>query len=280
MSNRRISIILPAFNEAETIDRVIEEIPRQQLENTGYLVHIIVVDNNSRDDTGKIARASGAEVIFEPRQGKGRAVKTALQCCNSDFIFMLDSDYTYPATYIPKMQSLLENGYAVVIGSRLSGTREAGAMSRLNLIGNYILTKMATILYMCKTTDLCTGMWGFRSTLVKSLDLTADGFDLEANIYAQIAHRHLAIGQVPIYYRCRSNQAKLASLKDGWRIGLKLVVDRFNRNGNCTPATSNWASPYLLQQSVQPVESFYTQRLPENCSKVNSRADRFEMNGK
>lgn len=138
MSNQQVSIILPALNEAETIGRVIDEIPREQLEHSGYSVRTIVVDNNSSDDTGKVARDRGAEVIFEPRRGKGIAVKTAFQYCNSDYIFMLDSDYTYPATYIPQMLILLEDGFSVVIGSRLSGKREVGAMSHLNLRGGIL----------------------------------------------------------------------------------------------------------------------------------------------
>jgi dolichol-phosphate mannosyltransferase len=73
-------------------------------------------------------------------------------------------------------------------------------------------------------------MWGFRVELAKSLELTADGFDLEANIFTQIARRRFTIGQVPINYRRRHGRSKLTSLKDGWRIGRRLIADRFNLN--------------------------------------------------
>jgi len=229
MKERQIAVILPAYNEAESIGHVIAEVPKQQLERLGYSVQIVVVDNNSRDNTAEVARDNGAEVIFESQRGKGIAVKTALEACNADFIFMLDADYTYPATYIPEMMSHLEDGHPVVIGSRLKGKLQPGAMKRVNVIGNHILTILAVTLYQCRTTDLCTGFWGFRAEVAKSLDIKANGFDLEADMFSQIARQRLAIGQVPIDYRPRSGSSKLGSIKDGLRIARKLIRYRFRR---------------------------------------------------
>jgi glycosyltransferase involved in cell wall biosynthesis len=111
MNKAKVSIILPALNEAETIGKVIDEIPQRALEQAGYSVEVLVVDNGSTDQTAQIAREKGARVITEPRRGKGRAVRTAFEQVNADFVFMINSDYTYPATYIPDMLNLLNQGY-------------------------------------------------------------------------------------------------------------------------------------------------------------------------
>jgi glycosyltransferase involved in cell wall biosynthesis len=225
----RVTVIIPALNEEATIGAVIDEIPRQALVENGYDVCVLVVDGNSSDRTRQIAREKGAEVIVEPRRGKGRAMLTAFRAVDADFVFMLDADYTYPATYIPSMLELLRDGSKVVIGSRLKGKIEKGAMSRLNIVGNRLLTAIARILYGGKTSDLCTGFWGFRGELVKNLRLSADGFDLEADLFIQVCRGRYPVAEVPITYRRRPTKQKLRPFRDGFRIGWKLIKDRFAR---------------------------------------------------
>ena len=229
MSQPRVSIILPALKEEATIGKVIDEIQQQALAQKGYDVSILVVDGNSPDRTREIAKEKGAQVIIEPRKGKGRAMQTGFQAADADFVFMLDADYTYPATYIPGMLDLLRDGSKVVIGSRLKGKIEQGAMSRLNIIGNHLLTLMANILYQGKTSDLCTGFWGFRGEVLKHLNLSADGFEFEADLFIQVSRRGHCITHVPITYRRRPTKQKLNSLRDGFKIGCKLIKNRFIR---------------------------------------------------
>lgn len=219
---------MPALNEEATINKVIAEIPRQTLEENGYRVIVLVVDNGSTDRTREIALQSGAEVIVEPRRGKGRAVRTAFEKIRADFVFMLDSDYTYPATCIPQMLDILERGCPVVIGSRLRGKVEPEAMSRVNLIGNHLLAWLASFLYCRKISDLCTGFWGFRGEVIKKLQLSALGFDFEAELFAQLAKKGYHIAEVPIHYRPRSTRPKLNSLRDGLKIGWRLLAQRFS----------------------------------------------------
>ncbi len=111
MNKAKVGTILPALNEAETIGKVIDEIPQQALEQAGYSVEVLVVDNGSTDQTAQIAREKEARVITEPRRDKGRAVRTAFEPVNGDFVFMINSDYTYPATYIADRLNLLNQGY-------------------------------------------------------------------------------------------------------------------------------------------------------------------------
>jgi glycosyltransferase involved in cell wall biosynthesis len=228
LPRKGISIIIPALNEEKTIVRVIEEIPREQLENMGYKVSIVVVDNNSTDRTKQLAEGKGVIVISETRKGKGRAITTAFESASEDFIFMLDADYTYPATYIPQMLRLLELDYDVVLGSRLKGKIEKGAMGKRNLLGNHLLTMLANLLYRTNISDLCTGYWGFRGAIVRDIKLDANGFDLEANLLAHIAQKHCRIGEVPVYYRRRLTPSKLVGFRDGYIIVKTLIKMRFH----------------------------------------------------
>jgi dolichol-phosphate hexosyltransferase len=228
MPLKTICIVIPALNEEGTIAQVIEEIPKSHMESQGCQVRVVVVDNNSTDRTKQIAEINGAKIIEEPLRGKGRAISTAFKIVNDDFIFILDADYTYPAIYLPSMLQVLENN-DIVLGSRLKGKMEKGAMTRMNLLGNHLLVLLANLLYGTRISDLCTGCWGFRNGVVKELTLDACGFDLEANIFAQIAKKGYRIAEVPIGYRRRATPSKLHSLRDGCKIAGTLISRRFHR---------------------------------------------------
>jgi len=225
--DKRVSIVLPALNEEETVGRVIDEIPKDELERRGLGVQVVVVDNNSTDGTKEVAQQKGATVIVEPNRGKGRAVRAAFRSIDGDFVFMLDADYTYPATYVPAMLDLLEDGWDVVRGSRLKGQIEAGAMSRLNLVGNHVLVFMARALYGAEISDLCTGLWGFRREVVESLKLNSIGFELEADIFAEVTKRRYRVAEIPIRYRPRPTPSTHGSWRIGFRIGRTLIMRRF-----------------------------------------------------
>ena len=229
------SIVIPALNEEETIGKVIDEIPKEDIQRKGYRVEIIVVDNNSTDRTGEIAREKGARVILEPAKGKGRAIRTAFKSVSGDFIFMLDGDYTYPATPILRMLEILEEGQDVVIGSRLKGKMGKGAMSRTNIVGNRLLALMASTLYRTRINDLCTGYWGLTRRAINDIELDAVGFELEANMFIEVAKRGYKIAEVPIHYRRRTTRPKLSSLKDGFKIGRTLITKRFQKNKQLEP---------------------------------------------
>jgi len=222
----KISIIIPALNEEEGIEETINSIPKERLESMGYQVQVLVVDNGSDDRTAELARRAGAEVILEPKRGKGIAVRTALKSVDADFIFMLDADHTYPPSYIPEMLKLL-NGNDAVIGSRLRGQREKGSISLLNSIGNRLLSQLATVLYRKRISDVNTGYWGFRGDVVRGLNLKATGFELEAELFSSLARRGCSVAELPIYYCRRATSSKLSAVKDGIKIGWTLINRRF-----------------------------------------------------
>jgi glycosyltransferase involved in cell wall biosynthesis len=230
MKSESIGIILPTRNEELNVGRVIQEIPRQYLEELGYKVDIVVVDGVSTDRTTEIAQENGASIIVvQSGRGKGHQLRTALKQVNSDYIFILDADYTYPAGHIPHMLQILNQGYHVVTGSRLKGQREKGAISMPNMVGNILLTFMANVLYQVKITDVCTGFWGIRGDVIRSLNLSANGFEFEADLFARLSKNGYRIAEIPIYYRRREDKSKLKLIKDGLKIGWTLVSRRFFR---------------------------------------------------
>jgi len=227
--NKEISVILPALNEEGTIGKVIDEIPREEIERKGYEVNIIVVDNGSTDRTGEIAREKGARVIWESRRGKGMAIRAGFEALSGEFVFILDADYTYPAVHILEMLDVLEDGYDVVMGSRLKGQIAEGAMTTLNRAGNRLLALMTNVLYGTRISDPCTGFWGLRCQVARGLDLHARGFDIEVSMLIEVARNGCIIIDVPIGYRRRSTRPKLNSLRDGSRIGRMLMKRRLRR---------------------------------------------------
>ena len=104
---------------------------------------------------------------------------------------------------------------------------ETEAMSKMNLVGNRLLAFMATTLYQTRISDLCSGYWGLTRRAISDLELDAIGFELEANLFIQIAKKGYKIAEVPINYRRRMTRSRLSSLKDGFKIGRTLIRKRF-----------------------------------------------------
>jgi dolichol-phosphate hexosyltransferase len=228
MQKKKVCIILPSLNEESSIGRVIDEVPKDVLADREFDIEVLVVDGKSIDRTVEIAESKGARVIIEGNKGKAAAIRTAFNSTDADYLVMLDSDYTYPAKYIPDMLEMLDK-YPVVAGSRLKGKREKDSLCLRNLIGNHILTMIARVLYRKKISDLCTGYWAFTKEAVSRLDIKSEGFQLEAEILTQLAKHGLEIGEIPIEYRSRVGKAKLSGWKDGLNIAAFLIIKKFKR---------------------------------------------------
>lgn len=198
-----ITILLPALNEQLAIKKTIQEV-RDYVPNA----QIIVVDGYSTDKTVEYAQQSGAEVIMakERGNGKGLAVRTALELIKSDYVVMLDSDFTYPASYINEIVCNLELGYNVVMGYRKY--READSMPLINALGNAGLSFIASVVCKKYVHDLCTGMWGFDKYALNRFCLSAKGFTLEADLFKNAVRSHCKIKQMPITYRARLKDSK------------------------------------------------------------------------
>ena len=227
-----ISVLLPALNEEETIGKVIDGIPQELLREKGYDVEVVVVDGNSNDRTIDIARARGARILTQKGYGKGDAVGLAFTKVRGSYVFMLDADDTYNPRSIIKMLPYLETGmFDVVLGSRFLGRIEPGAMPSVNVIGNKVLTSTANMLFPNghKTSDVCTGMWGFNRRAIKGLGIDSKRFELEVEMYAKLIKRGFKVGEVQINYKKRKTFAKLKSVRDGIRIWFRLLLEKIRQ---------------------------------------------------
>lgn len=216
-----VSVLLPTLNEESNLLILINEIKETVPE-----AEIIVIDGLSTDNTVKIANSVGVKVMLEKRKGKGIAIKKAFDESNSDYVIMLDADCTYPVKDIPKFLEKLEK-HDVVMGSRFKGHIAKGAMSVLNNFGNYFLSISASVLYLKPVSDVCTGMWGFSRKAYKNMNISAQAFELEANLFSQAIKKKFSIAEIPIDYFRRSGKSKVR-LTDGFLIFLFLLRERFS----------------------------------------------------
>ena len=234
-----VAVIIPTLNEARSIGKVIDGVPVARLLENGFETAVYVADGRSIDDTRKIAVEKGAHVILADGRGKGSAVQAAFESINADYAIMVDGDNTYPIEMAPEMTRLLKT-YDIVIGSRLKGTRAPGAMSRLNVVGNTMLSLLARALFSVPISDVCTGLWGYRRDALRCMSLSAIGFEIEADMFAECVRKGLRIAEIPITYRARVDQPKLSSLRDGVRIGLFLCKRRMQlARANAAPQAEN-----------------------------------------
>jgi len=226
-------ILLPTKNEEEGVGEVIDRIPMKEIEKKGYSIRVVVVDGSSTDSTREIAASKGADVILQKSfKGKGWGFREAVQIIfrskdlEGDLLVMLDADATYASEEIPRFIDELQS-FDVVWGSRLSGNIQEGAMSKTNWAGNYLLSLSASIIFLRRTTDLCTGFWGFRSKILSTLPLTAKGFTLEAELFGLSMKYNLSTKEIPIDYSTREGDSSLRWYIDGPRIFLASIKKRF-----------------------------------------------------
>ena len=234
----QVVVILPALNEEPAIGNVLDRIPTGPLHARGYGVSVWVVDGQSTDRTMDIARAWGATTFVQSGTGKGNAVRQALDEILARsrrdavrverYFVMLDADGTYPAEDIPRFVEALQAGEDVVLGTRLRGAVADGAISDLNRLGNRLLSALASLLFGVPVSDVCTGMWGFREDAVRRFGLVAQGFDLEADLFASACERSIRLREIPISYGRRIGAPKLVPVRTGLSIAWRLLMRRLN----------------------------------------------------
>jgi len=224
-----VSVIIPTLNEAPGIGATIQEI-RRSLDNPG----IIVIDANSIDGTSQIASRLGAKVIKQQGLGKGKAVAQALQCRdkNAKYLVLIDGDYTYPAEYIPKMISILEENQDVgmVTGERFSNPGRLEIPVHVKRLvtdpyyfGNQALKLAHRIINRIKMKDPLTGLRVIRCCHIKNFQPKAESFDLEVEINHFMKRKGIKTFEIPIKYRLRLGEKKL-QIKDGVQILMRMFI--------------------------------------------------------
>ena len=221
-NKRKVFVILPTLNEEEGIGGVISGI-----KGLGSVVDgIIVVDGHSTDDTVRIARKNGCQVMLQDGKGKGAGFKTFLKkgkIRDDDYYVMLDADLSYDPADIPAVIAGLEDA-EIVSGYRRARLED---IDLLHFVGNKLIAFAGLVLFG-KWTDMCTGYWGFRGSALKRLDIRADGFDLEANIFASMCEKGISHKDVPVRHGKRAGKRKLKNT-DAIIIVKRLFSERFSR---------------------------------------------------
>jgi len=227
---KTISIVIPARNEKDAIEQTIRAIPKAELERMGYEVQILVVDNNSNDGTGELAKKAGADVVLEPRRGYGKAYKTGFANATGEIIATADADLTYPVEEIPGFVKLLEDETLDFITTNRFAKMHKNAMSRRNKFGNSVVSFTTRLLFRINLVDSQSGMWVFRRSILDNLVLRSNGMPLseelklEACYFAKCRWR-----EMPIEYRARIGKMQLRYWRDGLQNLFYLIRKRIAR---------------------------------------------------
>lgn len=204
-----VSVVIPCFNEEHGIAAVLKGMPE-------YVDQVVVVDNNSTDETGRIALEMGAEVVFETKKGYGNAYQAGLPRATGDIVATADGDGTYPTHSIgPIIDFLLEKGYDFVSASRFP-LRNPDAMRSRNVLGNKILTWTARILWLRWFADSQSGMWVFKRDVLRRIGPKSAGMPFSEEIKLLVVdNKRLRLGEYHIDYHERIGETKLFAWKDG-----------------------------------------------------------------
>ncbi len=225
----RISVIIPVFNEQDAIEKVIGDIP-------GHLpTEIIVVDNGSTDQTAKLAAAMGARIVRENRRGYGSACLAGIAATNNpDIVVFLDGDYSDHPNEMPDLIApILANRADLVIGSRVLGNSESGALMIQARFGNRLATALIKILFGVSYTDLGP-FRAIRYRALIDLDMRDKTFGWTVEMQVKAAKKALKIQEMPVSYRKRIGVSKITgtlkgTLKAGWKILFTIFKYWFTR---------------------------------------------------
>ena len=217
---RKISIIIPAYNEEKSIGELLETIRKVNIESLGFLKEIIVIDDGSSDDTLKIAQQfPEVKSYSQKNKGKGRAVQNGIKKSTGELILVQDADMEYdPHDYIPMLRALQKqegSGYVAVYGSRvLMQLKKRGSSSLFASKGDeqnigpwlagVILTYWTKLLYGTLITDTLTAYKLYPADLVKSFNIVTSGFETDHEITAKLIRSGVSIVEVPIHYSPRT----------------------------------------------------------------------------
>lgn len=219
-------VIVAALNEQEGIGPTLAEL-QEYLGNP----YCLVVDGNSTDKTVEIAEAMGAKVIAQKDEGKGNAIATAIQQCQSlnlKCAVIIDADYTYPAFYLPSMIAQLEANpsLGMVCGDRFAVKSDVGAMRRMFDLGNRLLASTHRIMNNVNLHDPLTGLRVVRWELLKDWKPRSKGFDIEIELNCHIDKMGYKIVEMPIRYRARLGTKKLR-MRHGFTILRRIWAESF-----------------------------------------------------
>ena len=225
----KIAVLIPCYNEAQTIAKVVSDFKRELPEATIY-----VYDNNSKDGTDEIARAAGAVVRYEHQQGKGNVVRRMFQEIDAECYLMADGDDTYPAENARALvRHVLEEQADMVVGDRLSSTYFEENKRPFHNFGNSIVRWSINTLFKSDIKDVMTGYRAFSYRFVKTFPVVSKGFEIETEMTIHAVTKNMFVRNELVDYRDRpdGSESKLNTVSDG----IKVLFTIFNLFRNYKP---------------------------------------------
>ena len=236
----KIAVLIPCYNEEKTIAKVVRDAAAALPDAVIY-----VYDNNSTDESAKLAADAGAVVRQEPMQGKGNVIRRMFREIDADCYVMVDADDTYPMEAAPQMVELVTGGKAdMVVGDRLSSTYFTQNKRPFHNTGNSLVRAAINRLFDCNIRDIMTGYRAFSYDFVKTFPVLSRGFEIETEMTIHAVYNHLQIANVVIEYRDRpeGSTSKLSTVSDGF----KVLATIFNLYRNYKPLHFFGALSFVL----------------------------------
>lgn len=226
-TSQEVSVIIPVYNEVNTILEVIRRVQSQS-----NVTEIIIVDDCSVDGTRELLRDTGfppnVKIFYHAKNmGKGAGIRTGVQGATKDIVIIQDADLEYnPSDFPTVLRPILDGVADVVYGSRFLGIHRSFMLH--HYLGNRFLSMMTNVLYNNMLTDMETGYKAFRAPIIKSMKIRSNRFDFEPEITAKVLKRGYRIYEVPIYYAGRDYaEGKKITWRDGFAAIWALFRFRF-----------------------------------------------------
>jgi glycosyltransferase involved in cell wall biosynthesis len=239
-SEPRVSILIPALNEARNLPHVFSRLPDDVFE-------VVLVDGGSVDQTVEVARSlrPHVRVVQQNGRGKGNAIACGLAACEGEIIVMLDADGSTDAAEIPRFVEALKRGADFAKGSRFMSGGGSSDITALRRTGNRVLCGLVNLLYGTRYTDLCYGFNAFWRSSLQRVHVDCDGFEVETLLSVRASRVGLATTEVPSYESCRIHgESNLRALPDGWQVLKTILRERFKRTDATVSAVAPPGRPY------------------------------------
>lgn len=261
----KIAVLIPCYNEEKTVRKVVEDARVALPEAVIY-----VYNNNSSDQTEKLAREAGAIVRCEYMQGKGNVIRRMFREIEAECYIMVDGDDTYPMEYAREMaDKVLQRNADMVVGDRLSSTYFMENKRPFHNFGNSIVRSSINRLFNCEIKDIMTGYRAFSYGFVKTFPVLSTGFEIETEMTIHAVYNNLQIENVIVDYRDRpeGSESKLNTFSDGFKVIrtiVKLYKDYkpFGFYGMCAAILSILAILMFIPILIEYIDTGYVLRFP------------------